>query len=393
MSVRKLTASVIAVLVIVTSGATAHAQGHFPPVDPFAFDPDFRWFEPVDQIELSEMKPEKRANYGWFSTYDRLALYASRPETDEPSIAESKLDRGWGHRYEVGYMLPDEDKGWAFTWTDYGVGEFFTVQRESLMRYNGDQVIGGSGGGFPVAPPFGRIVTQAEANTLGYDSRFYFIQDTENVMSIDSYELNRTWRMTPYHYGGILEPMIGIRWMRLKDVNAFQDYQSTFEFPPLTGPFGAAEQVTTNTAVTENEMLAAQLGFRYFKFKDRFTYSGQFRAFAGGNWQCSESQITNELYVYNYTANTVTIGAPLQGIELTQTTPIYSRNEEFFVGCDLRADLSYNITKMFAVRTGFTMMYVGKGVWRGGDGSVVEAGDNDQDIVLAGLTFGIELNR
>ncbi|MFK8112809.1 MAG: hypothetical protein AB8B91_11435 [Rubripirellula sp.] len=400
MSVRKLTASLLTALMLLSGVATVSAQQmeHMPLQDPFAFDPDFRWFEPVYDADLMDMKPKKRAAHGWFATYDRLNLYGSRPETTEPDTAPTRLDSGWGHRYEIGYMLPGEDKGWLFNWTETGVGAFFTQRHEALNRYNGDQVIGGSGGGSATFPPFGFTTPPGEDNNLGFPFRFIDEQDTENVLSYDSYELNKTWRMEPYHYGGILEPMVGLRWMRIKDTNAAQDFTNTLgTIPgstPLVSPFfGAAEQLTTSLAETDNEMLGGQIGFRYFKYRDRFTFSSDFRVFGGGNWQSSKSQRRTDLTIYNLTANTVTIGDPPVEIRTASTKPIYSRNEEFFVGFDVRAEVGYQLTKMVSIRGGFQLIDIGRGLWRGGDGSRLAGGDNDQDLQLVGGTFGINLNH
>ena len=398
MSVRKLTASVLTALAIAAGAASVHAQGrhNVPPADPFAFDPDFQWFEPIYDMDLLDMKPKKRAATGWFGTYDRLNLYGTRPETEAPSISEESLDSGWGHRYEVGYMLPHDDTGWLFSWVSNNVNANDTIERESLMRYNGDQVIDGSGGGFPIAPPFGEIVTQREQNTQGFNNRFYFIDDSLNVMSLDSYELSKTWRLEPYHYGGMLEPMVGFRWLRLTDVQRQMNYQSTFDFVPLTLPGGfegAAEQITKDEARTQNEMVAGQVGFRYFKFRDRFTFSTALRVFAGGNYQRSKSQTETTTYIYDFENNEVEVGAPLEAIFDDKTDPIYSHNDEFFVGLDVRGQIAYQLTKMFAIRGGFQVIDIETGVWRGGDGSVVAAGDHDQDVLLVGATFGVELNR
>lgn len=109
------------------------------------------------------------------------------------------------------------------------------------------------------------------------------MQDTENVMDFDSYELNKTWRMEPYHYGGILEPMIGMRWSRLEDLNSRQQYElilnATFVSPIPLHP--VAECLTTNSTVADNEIISGQAGFRYTKFRDPFTFSGDFRVFTG----------------------------------------------------------------------------------------------------------------
>ena len=113
MSVRKLTARICGSLVLLCGLASAEAQHvtgeHFPVADPFQFDPDFRWFEPIYDMDLADMKPKKRANTGWFATYDRTNLYGSRPDLDRPQDGDTLLDSGWGNRYEIGFMLPDED--------------------------------------------------------------------------------------------------------------------------------------------------------------------------------------------------------------------------------------------------------------------------------------------
>ena len=91
------------------------------------------------------MKAKKRANTGWFATYDRIHLYGSRPETSRlvpggitEFGAEAKLDSGWGHRYEFGYMLPDEDTGWLFNWTTLYVGQSSVIPVERINRIDLD---------------------------------------------------------------------------------------------------------------------------------------------------------------------------------------------------------------------------------------------------------------
>lgn len=391
MSVRKLTASLLTALVLLGGVASVGAQEYVPVADPFAFDPDFQWFEPVYDMDLADMKPSKRAHDGWFATYDRLNLYFSRPETDEPDISETKLDGDWGHRYEIGFMLPGDDNGWMFNWTKASVGEMFTVRKTAL-----NQFFDGDGG--LVTQPFGFIVPPGIDNNIGHDYRFYDVQDTENVLSYDSYELNKTWRMEPYHYGGILEPMVGLRWMRIHDINGFQRLvQSTDPGIPLFGPNaptgGAGEQLTSVGAFTDNEMFGGQLGFRYFKFRDRFTFSSDFRAFFGGNWQCSKSQQSVYTAIYDLTGTTVTVGdePELQTIEVSR--PIYSRNEEFYVGFDVRTELAYQLTRLISVRAGVQLIDIGKGLWRGGDGTLVAGGDTDQDLLMVGGTFGVNINH
>ena len=387
MSVRKLTASLLTALAMLAGGTSVHAQEYLPPADPHAFDPDFRWFEPVHDMDLADMKAKYRANTGWFGTYDRLKLYASRPETNNPRASETQLDSGDGDRYEVGYMLPSEN-GWMFTYTDMDVDQYDTLRHERLNRYSEAEL---TGEGF--IDFFDLPVPISDANNIGYNFRFYDIQEAQNVFTYDSYELNKTWRMEPYHYGGILEPMVGIRWMDVEDLNLFQDYLTTFDESPLQGRFAAAERLTTVSARTENDLIGPQVGFRYFKFRDRFTFATDFRVFAGGSFQSSRSQTSSETTVYNYEENVVEIGQAPLAVDRTESPLIHTRNEEAFVGFDLRGEIGYQLTKAITIRGGFQLIDIGTGLWRGGAGTNQLAGDRDQDLQMLGGTFGVTLNR
>ena len=282
-------------------------------------------------------------------------------------------------------MLPGDDNGWMFNWTNNGVAAKFQVRQERLNRF-----IDPEDGFDPIAPPFGVAVRQREDNNRGYNFRFYDITDTDNVVNYDSYELNKTWRLEPYHYGGILEPLVGLRWMRIRDYNYKDSYLNSEMNPPLLGPnFEDAEQFDRALAVTKNDMFGGQLGFRYFKFRDRFLFSSDFRAFFGGSWQNSRSTIQTELTIYDGSD----VGSTVERIFNSSTEPINTRNEEFFFGFDVRGDIGYQLTKMITIRGGFQVIDVARGVWRGGDGIVVDGGDNDQDLLLVGATFGINLNH
>jgi len=383
MSVRKLTASLLTALALLGGAATSHAQEYAPVADPFAFDPDFRWFEPVYHMDLADMKPKHRASTGWFATYDRLNLYGSRPETTEPGASEYLLDSGWGHRYEIGFMLPGEDNGWMFNWTENDVTQNFVVREERLNRFVEDDDL-------DILPPFGFPRIPDEANVIGFGRRFFDVSDSQNVFNYDSYELNKTWRLEPYHYGGILEPMVGVRYMEIEDKNFFQNFSTTIDNPPLVIPdVDDAERLTTSKAITENTMFGGQAGFRYLKFLDRFTLSSDFRVFFGGSWQSSKAKVTTETFIYDGTGD----GAELDAVLREATEPIYSRNEEIFVGFDVRGQVGYQLTKMISIRGGFQLIDVATGVWRGGDGIVIESGDKDQDLVMLGGTFGLNLNH
>jgi Putative beta barrel porin-7 (BBP7) len=402
MSVRKLTASLFMTLAMLGVGNNAvQAQEYFPVADPFAFDPDFRWFEPIYDADLADMKPNKRANSGWYATYDRLNLYGSRPELNDANASDTKIDGGWGHRYEVGYMLPADDNGWQFNWTSLDVNQNFIIEQERLNRYNLQNIGGGGAGGGgaqPIDPRFpadGRFTIPVEdRNNPGEFRRVYFIRDSENVFSFNNYELNKTWRMEPYHYGGILEPLVGFRWMRFSDDNTRQNYTTLISIDPFFP--GAAEQLITDTVITDNELLTGQVGFRYTKYRDRFTFASDFRVFTGGSLQCATTTQTIDTTIYGGT--TVAPGATPDFDLHDATTPRYVRNEEFVIGFDVRGEVNYQLTKMITVRAGFQVIDLATGIWRGGPGPIAgggapTGGDRDQDVVMVGGTFGITLNR
>ncbi len=369
MSVRKLTASMLTILVMLGGITSVNAIDHQPVmVDPFEFDPDFQWFEPVTNMDLADMKPKKRTPTGWFATYDRLNLYGSRPESDQQERLETLLDSGWGHRYEIGYMLPGADTGWTFNWTDMGVH----VGERVGPKLNPEFFLGIPISGLPIL------------------SGVNWINDYE----YDSYELNRTWRMEPYHYGGILEPMIGLRYMKIKDRNRFQDYLDPLPDAPDTD-FGT---IVSDLALTRNDMFGGQIGFRYFKSRDRFTFSTDFKAFAGGSWQASRSQRTIiDLELFDFEQGPNGEGPPdgIRQVPVNYSPPILSRNDEAFIGFDIHTELAYQVSRYVTIRAGVQVIDVARGVWRGGDGSLgsLEAGDQNQDIFMVGGTFGLSLNH
>lgn len=399
MSVRKLAASLLTALAMLggVNGVDAgDPTAHLPPADPFAFDPDFRWFEPVYDVDLMDMKAKHRAPTGWFATYDRLNLYGSRPETDNSQGSETKLDAGWGHRYEIGYM-DQKNSGWTFNWTENNVAQAFFVRREAANRYNGGQVVGGGGGAGATDQFFGFSTPPGEANVLGSDYRFFDVGNTENVFKFDSYEFNKTWQLEPYHYGGILEPLIGVRWMRLEDhnigtrLNSFNNLEGTNgQVGTILGTF---DQLLTSQSLTDNEMFAGQVGFRYFKYRDRFTFSTGLKVFLGGNYQNAKTN-QEEVFIVYPDGTTLSIGDPPTVIQADATNPSYERNEEYIVGFDIQGELGYQLTKMIKVRAGFQVIDIGTGVWRGGNSvGTVLGGDRDQDLVMVGATFGLTLNH
>ena len=237
--------------------------------------------------------------------------------------------------------------------------------------------------------------------SLGISYRFFDVEDSENVFDYDSYEFNKTWRMEPYHYGGILEPFIGFRWMRLTDSNRrdtlFTSGDITGNNTIIQNNLLPADQLLRDQSITENEMIGGQFGFRYFKYRNRFTYSTNFRVFMGENFQCSKFTQEETIVAYGDLDGgpaTVDPGDIVVDVQNTSTRPEYTRNEEFFVGFDLRGEIGYQLTRMITLRAGVQLIDIGTGVWRGGvTRGNFYGGDQDQDVVMLGGTFGVTLNH
>ncbi len=379
----------------VSAPSTSLAQvqpSHTPFQDPFAFDPDFRWFEPIYQADFEDMKPQKRANRGWYAAYDRMSLYGSRPEQEQ---GNNKLDQGWGNRYDLGFML-EEENGWAATVFDMeGPNAYEGFNRERLNRRNVAQQLVVLGVGGPGTPSFS-IFPPTDRNNAGFNERFVEIQNSQNVVDFRSYELNKTWRLQPYHYGGILEPLVGLRYMKYSDFYQRESYNAgLFSDPTGAIAVGAAEIETTTLSEARNDMFGGQLGFRYFKFQDRFRYSAELRVFSMANFQCNTLQ-TTQATTYYAGANAagqfvVPVGTLPQGYYIDRTRPLYGRNEEFVFGFDIRSEVSYQLTKMFEIRGGFQMIDFAQGIWRGRLGDPLAR--NDQQALFFGGTFGIAINR
>lgn len=373
MSVRKLTFGLLAAAALLAGPRAVEAQEHLPVTDPFYFDPDFRWFEPVTDVDLLDMKPKKRANTGWFGTFDRMKLYVSRPEIFREVDSNefySDFDAGYGNRIEVGYMLP-EDTGWMASFTNMsGPRSYERLLVERLNRRNEDEFDQDPGD-----PPI------LDPNNPEFGRRVYELKDSLNVMTLEQFELNKTWRLEPYHYGGILEPFVGVRYMELKDRFQRQTYNEGFAVD-IEDNIIPIETLLTRSNITENDMFGGQFGARYFKNSGRITYSGDLRVFAMANFQYHRAAIDEVVTGYDDALQNVTLedrSRPFVG---------YKDNDEFAFGFEVRGELAYQLTRYFQIRAGFQVVDVAQGLWRGRLDDLT-----DQGMVMAGGTFGFALNR
>ncbi|GAB5406461.1 MAG: hypothetical protein Aurels2KO_46920 [Aureliella sp.] len=368
MSFLNLAWRVIAAVTVCVTGPAVMGQTYHPFADPMEFDPDWQFFAPVDVESLAELSPRKRSNVGWFGTYDRTYLWTSRPEVED---SRSQGDFGWGNRFDFGLMTED-DNGWLFSWRRMtGPNVYFETYQERFDRVNAADL------GDPLAPfaPF----TDANDPVLG--TRGYVLSDSQNVIGFTNFEINKTWRREPYRYGGILEPMVGFKYSNLKDSSKNQTYT------PDDVLF--TETLVDHTTVVNNQMFGGQLGARYYTHYNRWTLSGEIRAFGLANFQ-------DNTYVRNTFLTTYT-GAAATGVGISNerhtSAIVSSSNTEFAFGFEARAQAAYQVTRSFNLRAGIDFVNFAKGIWRGANPGFGQVGLHDQDVQMSGISFGLAVNR
>lgn len=369
-----------AVVTAIVTTPVVRAQETHPFVDPLEFDPDWQWFAPVDNFSLLELTPKKRANTGWFASHDRTYSWLQRPENTSANQPSQSLggDFVWGHRTDLGFMR-DNGSGWManFRRLTTGCGVYNHTIVERINRFVDDEDID--------------LIDDRNDPWLG--GRFYDVQDSVNVAFFNNVEINKTWRKSPYRYGGILEPFIGVKYASFNDITQDQEYsRSTTNLnEPLAPPDDATqlEILLTDRTTTINRMLGGQLGARYFTHYRRWRVGGEARVFLAGNFQTNSNVFTTDQTYYD--------GAPGLGVEVVSTstasTFITRHNETTVWGYELRADAAYQLTRYISARGGVEVMEFARGIWRGGTSFRGNTTSTNQDVLMAGLTFGVELNR
>lgn len=420
MSLKSQFAWIAALMAVISVACVANAQrttvshashvGVNPFIEPDYFRPDLQFFAPAEVDPYSGGEP---ANTGFYIAIDKLSVAVSRPEgnayTFDPVVtagsvfplafaatvdsaslnSETETDFTWGNRVDFGYMTP-ERVGWASTiYHISGPNEALVTPRERPNRRNEDD---GSDGLDPGT-------TESVPILLDRNPRFYDITQSINQASFTSAELNRVWRRKELHYGGILEPYIGARYMNFKDRTRRDGYgrfaTTTIGIigqDPLDGvdepanphDLGSWEIYNQNYSVLENHMIGGQLGFRLSKSVGHWNLSSDLKFFALQNFQRLETKLVATRT--HYTPHT----APQTDVVVERTEAFRDHDDasEFVWGGEWRAEATYTLTRDVALRSGFTLLDLGRGIGRGGDLAF-----NQQDVLIYGLTFGVDVNR
>jgi len=361
-------------------------SGYHPFSEPVDFDPDWQLFAPMQLQDIEDLSPRQRAPYGLFLTYDRIYTGMTRPEVNGQSYL---MDSTWGNRWDFGWMNRKES-GWSFSYQVVtGPNVYHGYEQLRLNGYTDTQQNNNNNNNNQ--PTFYRPTPfDNDPYTL---ERTYDVVQSINVGNYSSFEANKTWRMEPYRYGGMLEPLIGLRYVKFVDTARSDDYRNFLAEDPLDPGtiIGEGEVYTNDLVQSRNDMLLGQLGFRYFRNIRRWTLSTDFKVFAGHAFQTQE--FTRYVTTTVYDEDVAVGDEPISDGDHTGTSFFSRKNNETPVGFDLRAESAFSATKHIDLRVGFQMIYFGQGVWRGAAINQGNNFDTNQQLVMPGVTFGFAVNR
>ena len=387
MSVTKHTCFLTTVMLVLIGATTVQAQLF----KPFAFPPiesDYQFFATRD-IDTLGGRPSYRT--GWYTSYDRLYMSVSRPEFQlidrangqPPNIlASNRLgDFAWGTQMELGFT-EESRKGWGLRYFRLGgphANENQLIERVTRFITPEDPEDD------PERPP-------ADDNNSDVGFRAYQVRNSINVGKLSSIEFNRTWLWKPLANGGTLEPFAGFRWVKFTNLirrNQYTRYdENGLPIPPgdnsqANQDLAVAESLSQDNSVFSNSLVGGQLGIRWTKPNGRWNFAGDCRFFALENFQNYERVITREGTFYG--DNDIdTIPEALTASRFTDS----ASRDEFCWGGEARAEAAFELTRDFALRVGFDWVWFGQGIGRG-----VTADDNNEDLMLYGVNFGVSLNR
>ena len=229
----------------------------------------------------------------------------------------------------------------------------------------------------------GTPVTRFDGNPLE-------IIDTLNQGRFASFEINKILQRQYLHNGGVIEPLIGLRYTQFKDSFTHTGTYQTFDLN-ADGVLDT-DLLVRSKGVIENNMLGAQVGCRILKDVGHWQFNTQLRAFAMQNWEILESR--------NTSSSTSTAGLQILAV------PTYadSHDQATVYGGELKMDFAYKFTRDISLNFGFVLIDYGIGVGRAGvnnptfnqntfvlNSPAVTA--QQQDLFMGGLTFGFNINH
>ncbi len=220
-------------------------------------------------------------------------------------------------------------------------------------------------------------------------------------------EADYIYRAHPGPHAGIWEFLLGGRYLEFDEffnVDASGDlYLANVDGPDIPNAFLAD---ATWNAKADNHIVGPQIGLRWFRQTNRWTWESDLRFLAGLNVQNLKqsysfgSNMLDANYVNTNAGVSVPYGVP-EGMYPTSGTHCATRYE-WSPAVELRLNLKYQLTNELGLRVGWSGMWV-DGIARASDIidysfrdtqlMGIDLSQNRQDLFVHGLTFGIDINR
>lgn len=400
----------LAVTLVAAHAAAALAQngGATALVAPHHFSNDHQYFAPAVWEDLGQ---NRKPNTGWFAQLSRMRVLTGRQTDGTRLVGPDGADWSWGYRADVGFMT-EANHGWAFSAMDINnSGDGFSLfRRPQLNRLNEDELALLEDPETEVTledllPPIG--LNNQFTNTRAFDQITTF-----NSSKLTSFEGMKSWRFPAFHRGGYIEPMVGMRYVKLRDMTSDDKYLRFTEdefnggrdnvivgsFPNVSvnpGPVSSftpalvldpdqlIEQLVYDDAYWLNHMVLAQIGFRMKVPQGRFTLNHEAKAFCGQNWQ-EYSRIVD---TYSLLYDGVGDGSEIIQDEVRRNR-LDGNDSEFVFGAEARAEAAYHLTRDVMLNAGVQYTYLAQGVGRGND-----IFQNEQDFGQFSFIFGFVYNR
>jgi hypothetical protein len=355
----------LTLIVLALNAASALAQD-WTPFGPSNIRYDLELFASPD---ISDYANWPRPAEGMFFQYERLYWSIQQPRTSDIGVPGSPFnsdDNGflvarqtWGNRYELGFV--EEDKGWFVSILDVQpqIQQFRSDGRTSpplptnTQRQNAPSGLDNAS------------VTFLDVNLNPFVIIFPEL-DATNYTSFEGVEINRTYRYKPNHSGNVYQLLLGVRWLGMTD---------TFNVDAPNNP-GFPEWGTSfwHTQV-HNNMFGPQIGLRWDRAQARWDLYAETRFMAGANFETVHQQsaldLTPRQPIGPFPApqsdffrwpQPVTEFFPISFVN-SQTTESWANDVVFSAIGELRAGVSYKLTKAISVQAGYNFI-MGTGISR-----------------------------
>jgi hypothetical protein len=407
---------------------------------------DMQWFAPPN---LSTYGGPRRANQGFFFTFEHLIWSVSQPETTTigqfselgrevwygPDPADSATQNNshdtsifdaefvTGQRFEGGFIYGHQGLLFSAWRLNHQTQDHDTAQLSMVFD---DSEWGGALDykhldGY-VDPPINSVIKPLPVTFASSRIR--------NRVETWGLELMYLMRSRQMHSGGYFEFFAGARYLEFNDEFSIHAYgyptPVTISGEAVTGIIMTDDPAVSQTAddiiyvgtlansiwyqEADNRIVGPQIGGRWFNHYGRWTVSAEGRFFAGFNSQTlyqtgivgsklnPTTGMLNEPSLPGHPAGEVPVPLSLEATEFTHE----QHENEWSPGIEVRFNLNWQWTKNIAIGAGWSGLWL-DGIARSSNlidyqfGTASTMGivtaNNRQDVFIQGATFQIQLNR